>query len=142
MPAEPGPNAVVPKVLNAAVATSNITTGSVPQPATAAAPAAGFGPAKVTAAAPAAATGPRAIVIGATDSLDSLRVRWGELTERNAEELKALAPRYRLAADAKGAPFTLLAGPFESNADATRTCNALRAKGVACRVGDYTGSAF
>lgn len=115
-------------------ATTPITTGSVPEAASPAAPAAKAPPPPVS---------PRAIEIGSAESLDGLRAKWGEIASRNADVLADAAPRYRLAADGRAAPFTLLAGPFETPADATRACNALRAKGVACRVGGaFTGNAF
>ncbi len=129
------------KVINAAPV-SSIVTGSLPEtPAVEAAPA-GFGPAKVTPAPPAPAGAPRGILIGSSESLEALRSRWGELSARNAGELRELAPRYRLATDGRQAPFSLLAGPFGTNDDAQRTCANLRAKGVTCRVSDYSGSAF
>lgn len=120
---------------------AQIATGSVPDAAAraAAGPATpAFGPAKVAAA----PTSPRGIEIGTADSLDGLRAKWGELTGRNAAALGGLSPRYRLSADGRSAPFTLLAGPFESSAEATKVCNSMRASGVACRVGAYSGNAF
>ncbi len=104
-----------------------IATGSVPDAAAAKAP-------------PVPAT-PRAIEIGTAESLDGLRSKWGEIAGRNGDVLAAAAPRYRLSADGRSAPFTLLAGPFDTPAEATRACNALRAKGVACRLGGaYAGN--
>lgn len=115
-------------------ATTPITTGSVPEAASPAVPAAKAPPPPVS---------PRAIEIGSAESLDGLRAKWGEIASRNADVLADAAPRYRLAADGRSAPFTLLAGPFETSADATRACNALRVKGVACRVGGaFTGNTF
>lgn len=120
------------RVLN--TATAPITTGSVPETATTGAPAVKASPVPVS---------PRAIEIGTADSLDGLRAKWGEIAGRNGDVLAEAAPRYRLSADGRSAPFTLLAGPFETPADATRACNALRAKGVACRVGGaYVGNTF
>ncbi len=120
-------------------AASSIATGSV-QDASArtAATAPVFGPAKVV---PAPAN-PRAIEIGSGESLDSLRARWGELSSRDSQTLGALSPRYRLAADGRAAPFTLLAGPFNNPAEATKACSALRARGIACRVGAFGGNSL
>lgn len=120
------------KVINAPAAAAPIATGSVPE---AAAPA----PAPAAPKAPASARG---IEIGTAESLEALRARWGDLTGRNAEVLGDLAPRYRIAADGRAAPFTLLAGPFTTSDDALRTCNTLRSRGVSCRVGAYSGNAF
>lgn len=116
------------KVLNAGV-TSPIATGSI------VAPVAGPGRAPPLA-------GPRGIEIGSADSLDVLRSRWSELTEQQGHILKPLAPRYRISADGKQSPFTLMAGPFTNPAEAQRACANLRANGVTCRVGDYVGSTF
>ena len=111
-----------------------ITTGSVPDTTMPGSPAAKSTPLQVS---------PRAIEIGTAESLDGLRAKWGEIASRSGDVLADAAPRYRLSADGRAAPFTLLAGPFETPADATRACKALRNKGVACRVGGaYTGNSF
>jgi hypothetical protein len=136
-PAEPAaPPAQVADVSNVRVinpvASSPITTGSVAQP-----PSGG-------AAAPKTPTvgGPRGIEIAAADSLDGLRSKWGDLAGRNTDALGELAPRYRLATDGRQSPFTLVAGPFSTPADAARTCAQLKARGIVCRVSDFSGSAF
>ena len=126
------------KVINAQTNAADITTGSVsasPAPATTAA---------LTAAPKTGAAPPRqrGIEIGSADSLEGLRSRWGDISGRNAEVLGDAAPRYRIASDGRPAPFTLVAGPFGTTEDAIRTCGQLRQKGVTCRVGDFTGSAF
>ncbi|MGE0626656.1 MAG: hypothetical protein AB7O43_02445 [Hyphomicrobiaceae bacterium] len=114
---------------------SPITTGSLPAKRAAPPP---FQPPKVTRT----EGPPTAIEIGRADSLDALRSRWGELAGRNSAVLKRLAPRYKITADASGSPFKLLAGPFSGTAEALRACSALKARGVACSVGDYTGNAL
>ena len=135
-PAEPAAFANNMKVLNGASAP--IATGSVPEaPPPTAAP---VSPMKTAVVTP-PRSGPRAIEIGNSESLEGLRAKWGDLSGRNPE-LGDLAPRYRLTADGRQAPFTLLAGPFDTPDAATRTCDALKSKGVTCRVGAYTGNAF
>jgi hypothetical protein len=120
-------------------AASAIATGSVPAATARPAPApSSFGPAQVVLP----PANPRAIEIGSGESLDSLRAKWGELTSRDTQTLGALSPRYRLSADGRAAPFTLLAGPFGNTAEANRACGALRAKGIACRVGAYAGNSL
>lgn len=119
------------KVLNQAPA-SEITTGSVPAPLVPA-----FGQAKVS---PPVAAAVRGIEIADADSLDGLRSRWQSLSSQHAGALKQLEPRYRISASGGGNPFTLLAGPFQSTAEATRACAQLRAGGVACKVSDYSGN--
>ena len=139
-PAEPAAFANTMKVLNSASAP--IATGSVPDaaPATAALASPPASPMKTAVVTP-PRSGPRAIEIGNSESLEGLRTKWGDLSGRNPE-LGDLAPRYRLTADGRQAPFTLLAGPFDTPDAAARTCDALKSKGVTCRVGAYTGNAF
>ena len=60
--------------------------------------------------------------------------------QANAAALKQLEPRYRISANGSANPFTLLAGPFQSTAEATKACSQLRAGGVACKVSDYAGN--
>jgi hypothetical protein len=137
-PAEPASNTANVRILNGAVAP--IETGSVPEAKPVPAPPAST---SITVTRPAPApVSPRAIEIGSADSLDSLKARWGEIAGRNADVVGSLAPRYRLFSDGRAAPFTLLAGPFDKPEDAARTCNALRAKGVVCRVTPYGGNAL
>lgn len=108
----------------------SIATGSVP--AHQAAPP--FGPAKVT-----AVRGPVGLELTNADSIDALRQSWSTLAAQNAGMLGKLAPRYRLSTDLNAQPFTLVAGPVANTADANRICAALRAKGVGCRIGSYSG---
>lgn len=112
-----------------------ITTGSVPET--------GSIPGVPTTKAVQPAVLPRAIEIGSAESLDGLRSQWSEIAGRNGDVLGGTSARYRLSADGRPQPFTLLAGPFDTPADATRACNALKSKGVACRVGGaFAGNAF
>jgi hypothetical protein len=144
----PMPGASV-RVLNSQE-TSPVVTGSLPDTAPAALappPATVSAPPKVVMAPPPPAaqpktSAPRGIVIGSSDSLETLRTRWSELSTRNSADLSGLSPRYKLAADGRQAPFSLLAGPFDSPAAAQRACASLRSKGVACQVGDYAGSSL
>lgn len=105
-------------------------TGSVQNPAVAAAP---------PAAAPAKPIG---VYIGSGPSVDSLRLSWSLLADRNAESLKPLEPRYTTGIDGNGINYGLVAGPLRSVADAQKLCKDLAAKAVTCRVGDFTGEAL
>ena len=69
-----------------------------------------------------------------------LRSRWSNLSSQHADTLRQLEPRYRISANGSQNPFTLLAGPFNSTADAAKTCAQLKASGVTCRVSDYAGN--
>ena len=91
-----------------------------------------------------AATGARpiGIYIGSGPSVDSLRLSWSLLSDRNADTLKALEPRYTTGIDGNGLNYGLVAGPVKSAADAQKLCRDLAAKAVTCRVGDFTGEAL
>jgi hypothetical protein len=127
------------KILNP-VPSAQITTGSVVRPSPPPAPTPKFGAAKVTPPPPPAPV--RGIEIGNAESLDGLRSQWSQLTSRNGAVLSQLAPRYLIAADGSQSPFKLMAGPFKTTNEAVRACRALRARGVACKVGRYIGNAF
>lgn len=155
---EPGPAQVSPptagvRIVNAAPTPkqSSIVTGSL-EAGKAAVPAAeppappahsgpiSFGAPKVVVAAPATPTG---IEIGDAESLDGLRQSWSALSSGNTDVLRRLSARYRISSDAsRDKPFTLLAGPFPTPAEARRACVALKARGVTCKVGDFTGNAM
>lgn len=91
-------------------------------------------------AAPAAK--PVGVYIGSGPSVDSLRLSWGLISERNADSLRNLQPRYTTGIDSNGLNYGLVAGPLKSAADAQKLCKDLAAKAVACRVGDFTGEAL
>lgn len=85
--------------------------------------------------------GPVGIVLGGNTSLDEVRARWAVTSARNAT-LSTLEPRV-IATDALGSQsFSLVAGPIATKADAAKVCAELKAEGVACRVGGYTGQPF
>lgn len=155
---EPGPAQVSPptagvRIVNAAPTPkqSAIVTGTV-EAGTAGAPTAepgaapsnagpiSFGAPKVVVAAPSTPTG---IEIADAESLDGLRQSWSALSSGNTDVLRRLSARYRISSDAsRDKPFTLLAGPFPTPAEARRACIALKARGVNCKVGDFTGNAM
>lgn len=118
------------RVINPNSASAPIVTGSVAPPVPAAVPK------------QAVQGAPRGIEIASADSLEDLRTKWGDIAGRNPDVVGDLSPRYRLSTDGRRAPFALVAGPFASTAEAAKTCAALKAKGVVCRVSDFAGSAF
>ena len=87
-------------------------------------------------------TKPVGIYIGSGPSVDSLRLSWSLLSDRNAEALKPLEPRYTTGIDANGLNYGLVAGPLRSTAEAQKLCKDLAAKAVTCRVGEFTGEAL
>ncbi len=85
---------------------------------------------------------PIGIYIGSGPSIDSLRLSWSLLSDRNAETLRPLQPRYTTGIDANGLNYGLVAGPLNSAAEAQKVCKDLAAKAVTCRVGDFAGEAL
>jgi hypothetical protein len=82
---------------------------------------------------------PVGIYIGSGPSVDSLRSSWGLISERNADSLANLQPRYTTGIDSNGLNYGLVAGPVSSTAEAQKLCKDLAAKAVTCRVGDFGG---
>ena len=85
------------------------------------------------------------IQLGTGPSVDALRLNWTLLQQRHQGVLQKLQPRYTASRDAgpggQGAAFDLIAGPLPA-AEAQRTCDALRAQNVACKVGGFGGNAL
>ncbi len=94
-------------------------------------------------ASPAEATA--GIQLGTGPSVDALRLNWTLLQQRHGGALQRLQPRYMssrgAAPGAQGQAFDLIAGPLPP-AEAQRTCDALRARNVACKVGGFGGNAL
>ncbi|MFN3867993.1 MAG: hypothetical protein ACK4MF_02875 [Hyphomicrobiaceae bacterium] len=74
-------------------------------------------------------------------SIDALRLSWSLLIERHGATLANLEPRY-VAGGSSLAPYSLIAGPIASDAAARKLCDDLRAKGIPCTVGTFTGNAL
>ncbi len=85
---------------------------------------------------------PLGVVVGSGTSVDSLRLSWSLLADRNEATLGKLVPRYIPGVDANGLTYDLVAGPVTSAAEANKLCKDLQAKAIPCRVSDYTGEAF
>ena len=127
------------KVINGGTTSSIVTSSIAPSVAAPVAAAAPFAAAKVVPSV--ALDGTRGIEIADAESLEGLRTRWVALADRNPAVLKRLQPRYRISSAGNSeTPFTLLAGPFANTAEAARSCAQLRAAGVTCRIGEYTGN--
>jgi hypothetical protein len=85
---------------------------------------------------------PVGIQLGGAPSLDSLRLNWSILSDRHADALGNLQPRY-VTSDALGSTsFNLVAGPIPNRAEAIRVCAKLRNQGVTCRLTAYQGSSL
>lgn len=135
-----------PVLLNGAPTTDEtqnpIITGSVTtDDARAARAAPPVDPRQAPAKAPAAPVvkGPVGIEIGGADSIEALRLSWTVMNDQNGPVLGRLSPRYRLNTTGSGEPLALVAGPIATPEEATRICATLKAKGVRCKVGGYSG---
>ncbi len=139
-----------PPVVPAAPATEPqpIETGSLQAPSASAvaAPAASGAAAPIAFGAPVVTAAPRnlGVQIANGSSVDALRLSWSLLSERHADSLKTLEPRYTsgTAADGGEQSFDLVAGPIKSEAQAKKVCKTLQSRGVACRVGNFDGNAL
>lgn len=85
------------------------------------------------------------IQLGTGPSVDALRLNWTLLQQRHQGALQKLQPRYTTSREAgtggEGPAYDLIAGPLPP-AEAQRTCEALRAQNVACRVSGFGGNAL
>ena len=77
------------------------------------------------------------LMIASGPSLESIRLSWTVLRLNHAEVLGALEPRFVPSGD--GSAFNLIAGPFNSDAEAQKACGALKAHGVGCKATEYEG---
>ena len=84
---------------------------------------------------------PVAIRLTAAPSIDALRLSWSLMSERYANELGGLQPRY-VAGGAPAAPYALVAGPITDESEAHRRCALLIARGIPCSVDSFTGNAL
>ncbi len=85
---------------------------------------------------------PVGIQLGGAPSLDSLRLNWSILSDRHADALGSLQPRY-VTSDALGSTsYNLVAGPMPNRAEAIRVCAKLRNQGVTCRLTAFQGSSL
>ncbi|MCB1506551.1 MAG: hypothetical protein KDJ47_16370 [Hyphomicrobiaceae bacterium] len=125
---------------------SGIETGSVasplalqaakPKPADPVTDPIAFGPAVVTRSQ--AQVGVR---LTAGPSIDALRLSWSLMTDRHGSALGALEPRY-VTGSSPSAPYSLVAGPLQSENAAHNLCAELISKGIPCSVDAFTGNAL
>lgn len=122
------PAAAVPSPLETPkVETPKIETGSI------GAPTITFGEPEVTPARQA-----YAVQLAAGPSLDALRLSWSLLRERHGSALGTLQPRF-VPPRAEGGPYRLLAGPFQSKAEADKACTDMGVNRKSCFSTTYVG---
>lgn len=96
-----------------------------------------FGPAVVT-----RATRPIGVRIATGPSVDSLRLSWNAISDRYGPAIARLQPRYVTGIGAGGLTYDLIAGPFNTQSEASDVCARLHANGARCALGEFTGNAL
>jgi hypothetical protein len=122
-----------------------IETGSISRAATSPAPAPAPTVTVAAATKPAAAPAksiPVGVLVATGPSLDSLRLNWSILTDRHADSVRNLHPRYVVTGSADKRTYGLVVGPVGSTAEATSLCKAMQSRGQACKVSAYRGNAL
>jgi SPOR domain len=80
------------------------------------------------------------LLVASGPSLDAMRLSWSVLSQNHGGVLGPVEPRVQQAGD--GSIFQLIAGPYATEADAAKACSILRARGVTCRMADFSGAAL
>ncbi len=132
--------AVAPKLINQpdAAAPKAIETASIPVPASPV-PAAKTPAESAANAAAALADAPKGVVVASGPSVDALRLSWSLLSDRHKATFGKMEPRV---VTTDGSTYQLVAGPLPSEAEANKVCTGLKARGIACRPGEFRGDAL
>jgi hypothetical protein len=126
--AKPAPAPAKPKEASAVRATPGIETGSI-ETAT-------------KAPAPKPAKSPIGVLLATGTSVDALRLNWSILTDRHADAVKNLNPRYVVSGNADERSYGLVAGPVASTTEAANVCKEMEKRGVPCEISLYRGNAL
>jgi hypothetical protein len=102
------------------------------------APAIEFGAAVVKQASTPTASTLFAVQLGAGPSVNGLKARWKEITEKHGSALASLEARY-VKPKTAGGPYRLLAGPLSTKADAERVCTEMSASRRECFAATFIG---
>ena len=105
------------------------TTGSISRPQSS--------DAAFAVARPATEGGQIGVTLGRDGTAEEIRRRWASLTARYPQQLNRLSPRSPR--NPASGLVSLVAGPFATRADASRTCAALADAGLACDTTSYAG---
>jgi hypothetical protein len=115
------------KVINANQTSGAIETGSIKRAAT---------------VAPAAKPQPVGVILARGTTIDSLRLNWSVLTDRHADAVRNLHPRYVVNGKASDRTYGLVVGPMASTAEAQSLCKVMESRGMPCEVSVYRGNAL
>ena len=125
------------KIINgtqARSASDNIETGSIQHKTTVVPPA----------TKPRAAAKPQSVgvILATGPTIDSLRLNWSILTDRYADAVRDLHPRYVVKGKASNRTYGLVVGPLASTAEAKNLCKDMETRGMPCQVSTYRGNAL
>lgn len=85
---------------------------------------------------------PVGILLATGPSVDALRLSWTILSDRHADAVQSLHPRYVVSGKPDERTYGLVAGPFETIADAKAVCKTIADRGMPCELSSYRGTAF
>jgi hypothetical protein len=85
---------------------------------------------------------PVGVLLATGPSVDALRLNWSILTDRHADAVKNLQPRYIVSGKAQERTYGLVAGPVASTEQAKSLCLEMEKRGLACEVSPYRGNAL
>ena len=115
------------KVINANQTSSAIETGSIKRAAT---------------VPPATKPQPVGVILARATTIDTLRLNWSILTDRHADAVRNLHPRYVVNGKASDRTYGLVVGPMASTAEAKSLCKVMADRGLPCEVSVYRGNAL
>jgi hypothetical protein len=82
------------------------------------------------------------VLLATGPSIDSLRLNWSILTDRYADAVRNLQPRYLVKGKAGNRTYRLVAGPVASTAEANSLCKDMETRGMPCEVSVFAGNAL
>jgi hypothetical protein len=82
------------------------------------------------------------VILATGPSLDALRLNWSILTDRYADAVRNLHPRYQVKGRASKRTYRLVVGPVASTAEAKNLCKDMQTRGMPCEVSVYRGNAL
>ena len=85
---------------------------------------------------------PVGVILARAPTIDTLRLNWSILTDRHADAVRNLHPRYVVNGKASKRTYGLVVGPVASTAEAKNLCKVMKARGMPCEVSAYRGNAL
>jgi hypothetical protein len=82
------------------------------------------------------------VILATGPSVDSLRLNWSILTDRYADAVHNMHPRYVVKGNANNRTYGLVVGPLASTAEAKSLCKDMETRGMPCEVSAYRGNAL